>query len=343
MVLNLGEGILKIKRLCWTAALVVVLLLASCKMPAPATPTRPDPQSLFTAAAQTAEARRVLLAKNSPTPAPVTPETPTPSTPTPEQSPVPTTPGPVVATVIVPPTNATGIVNDKAEFVADITVPDGEAHAPNEPFIKTWRLRNAGTTTWTLSYALVYVSGDLMSGPASVPMPKEVPPGEIVDISVQLVAPSEAGIFQGFWKLRNTSDQVFGVGATAADPLWVTISVVVGSVAGTPTVLAGEIVTSVTVSVDNPSLTGVCPQTYRFTVLLSLSQAATVTFVLEAGSDAGFEIKLPPPATRNLEAGVHTILYELTFSNSLNGWVRVRVTDPEQVTSKPVNFTLTCQ
>jgi hypothetical protein len=326
-------------RTFWIVAVAFLVLLTSCKMPAPATPTKADPQALFTAAAQTAEARRVLLAKNSPTASPVTPQTPTP----PQESATPTVGGPLAATVIVPPTGAPGTITDKAEFVADLSVPDGEAHAPNEPFVKTWRLKNVGTTTWTTAYALVFISGALMSGPASLPMPKEVPPGEMVDISVQLIAPPETGIIQGFWKLRNASDEVFGVGVDATGPIWVTISVTPGAGGGTPTILAGQIVTGVGVSVNETSFTGVCPHTYQFTVQINLSQPATVTLVLEAGSDAGFEIKLPPPTTRNLEAGVHTIVYELTFSNSLNGWVRGHVTAPEDVLSKPVNFTLTCQ
>ncbi|PIU90073.1 MAG: hypothetical protein COS63_04110, partial [Anaerolineae bacterium CG06_land_8_20_14_3_00_57_67] len=48
---------------------------------------------------------------------------------------------------------------DWAQFVADITVPDGASFAPGAAFTKTWRLKNIGTCTWTTSYALVFVSG----------------------------------------------------------------------------------------------------------------------------------------------------------------------------------------
>ncbi|MEW5870471.1 MAG: NBR1-Ig-like domain-containing protein [Chloroflexota bacterium] len=323
-------------RFAWTVTLILAVLLAGCKMPAPQPTPKESPEALFTAAAQTAEAKGALLALNTPTPLPPT-ETPVPTVV--EPTAVPT--GPLVATVEIQPTGE-GPVNDKAEFVADITVPDGEAHAPNEPFVKTWRIRNAGETTWTSDYALVFVSGSIMGAESVQPLPKEVPPGEIVDLSVELIAPEEEGIHQGFWKLRNAQEQVFGVGVTATDAIWVTISVS-NAVVGTPTLAVGQIVSKARVTVDNPSLTGSCPQKFRFTVEFTLSQASTVTFALEAGSEAGTEIKLPPPTTRNLEAGSHSVVYELIFATSLNGWVRVRFLEPEEVLSRQVNFTLICQ
>ena len=39
--------------------------------------------------------------------------------------------------------------SDWAQFVADVTVPDGARYDPNAAFTKTWRLRNIGTCTWT--------------------------------------------------------------------------------------------------------------------------------------------------------------------------------------------------
>ncbi len=45
---------------------------------------------------------------------------------------------------------------DRAQFVADVTVPDGTRYDPGATFTKTWRLRNAGTCTWTTSYTMVF-------------------------------------------------------------------------------------------------------------------------------------------------------------------------------------------
>ena len=76
---------------------------------------------------------------------------------------------------------------DWAGFVMDVTVPDGTTLAVNTPFTKTWRLKNIGTCTWTTAYSLVYVNGDMMSAPPSVPMPTTVAPGATVDISAQMI------------------------------------------------------------------------------------------------------------------------------------------------------------
>jgi hypothetical protein len=100
---------------------------------------------------------------------------------------------------------------------------------------QTWRLQNAGQTTWSTAYSLVFVSGSLMSAQAEIAMPQEVIPGDTVDISVELVAPAEPGIYQSLWKLRNDKGQAFGVGETGSDPIWAIISVVAGAGQGTPT------------------------------------------------------------------------------------------------------------
>ena len=62
----------------------------------------------------------------------------------------------------VPPTNtpaptATRITPcDWIHFVADVSVPDGTTFEPGDTFVKTWRLQNRGTCTWTPEYRLVF-------------------------------------------------------------------------------------------------------------------------------------------------------------------------------------------
>jgi hypothetical protein len=48
-----------------------------------------------------------------------------------------------------------------------------------------------------------------MSGPATQALTGNVNPGETVDISVNLKAPSANGSYQGYWKLRNASGVLF--------------------------------------------------------------------------------------------------------------------------------------
>lgn len=322
------------------AILAGMLLLASCKIPAPLTaePTKADPNALFTAAAQTAEARRAdLLLTPGPEQQLATALALTPSA-TASEPPTPT--GPVVATVELPTTSGPAGPEDQAEFVQDVSVPDGTYFLPNERFSKIWRLKNIGTSTWTTEYALVYVSGHLLSGSPVVPMPKEVPPGETVDIAVDLVAPLEPGIFQSNWKLRNAQGQIFGAGPTS-DPIWLIIAVADGM--PTATSQATGVITSLSLRLDKPEFFGACPHSFIVTAEFILSQAASLTYLLEAGNDSGASIKLPPPATRNLEAGTHTVVFDLVFPSSLKGWIRLRITAPENLTSNQVNLNLVCQ
>ncbi len=116
--------------------------------------------------------------------------------------------------------------SDRVEFVTDVTVPDGSDFDPNENFTKTWRLRNAGSCTWTSSYNLVFSHGDAMSGPAEKALSGVVAPGQTLDLSVALVAPGTAGGYQGYWLLRNSDGALFGLGANANVAFWVEIEVI---------------------------------------------------------------------------------------------------------------------
>jgi hypothetical protein len=115
---------------------------------------------------------------------------------------------------------------DRVEFVADVTVEDGADFDPGEHFTKTWRLRNAGSCTWTSSYDLVFSHGDAMSGPAAKALPGVVNPGQTMDLSVNLIAPNTEGGYQGYWLLRSADGMLFGLGASADVAFWVEIEVI---------------------------------------------------------------------------------------------------------------------
>src|SRR5512138_508173 len=71
---------------------------------------------------------------------------------------------------------------DRAQFVADVTVPDGTRFDPGAAFTKDWRLRNVGTCTWTTSYSLVFVSGTQMGAISSSPFANNIAPGQNIDV-----------------------------------------------------------------------------------------------------------------------------------------------------------------
>ncbi len=153
----------------------------------------------------------------------------TPPTITPTVTGTPPTPTPT--TTLVPPPSSC----DRAQFISDVTIPDGTTFAPGVTFSKTWRLKNVGTCTWTTSYMLMFDSGEKMSGPDTAAMPTSVAPGQTVDITISLVSPTTAGSYRGYWKFKNASGVPFGIGTAGTKSWWVDIKVS-GVVPTTPVV-----------------------------------------------------------------------------------------------------------
>ena len=100
-----------------------------------------------------------------------------------------------------------------SEFVLDVTIPDGTHVAPGASFTKTWRIRNSGTCTWYPTYRIIFISGDQMNGPQSIPLRETVPPGSEVDISIDLIAPGTDGTYRGGWQLMASPQQYSPFGA----------------------------------------------------------------------------------------------------------------------------------
>lgn len=108
--------------------------------------------------------------------------------------------------------------SDNAQFISDISLPDGTVVSPAQSLNKTWRVKNTGSSTWGSDYKLVFIEGDQMGGPVSIDVPNTAP-GQEVDLSVPLTAPSEAKDYVGRWRLRNPQGTYFG------DVLWVKVRV----------------------------------------------------------------------------------------------------------------------
>jgi len=114
---------------------------------------------------------------------------------------------------------------DAAAFLADVTYPDGSLVARNSTFVKIWRIKNVGTCSWTPSYSLVFAGGDAMSGPTVVSVSANVNPGQYIEFPITLTSPSTDGHYRGYWKLRNPSGALFGIGPQADTAFWVDIRV----------------------------------------------------------------------------------------------------------------------
>jgi len=337
-----------LKKRIFRAILLVILTisLGACELTAPVSsePTQLAPEAVFTAAAQTAEARRLEKFATDASPDPedfIATSTATEIPKNPTEVITPTID--VSATSFVQPTSAQAPGEDRAEFVADVSVPDGTVFSPGEEFVKTWKLENVGSTTWTTEYTLVYIDGALMSETTTVAMPKEIAPYEKVEISVKMIAPSSPGNYRSYWKLRTADGKLFGVGINYSETIWVDITVQSSTALGesTPT-KSSSLVNDVQLNVDNKSVVSACPHTFLFTGHFSLMKSSTVTYNLEMGDNMGSQLKVPPPMTQNLDAGSHPVVYEITFPDDIQGWARLTISEPESVSSSQVFFELQC-
>ncbi len=183
----------KFIRQLFIPSFLFAVILASCNLPSPAPQTQ-EPNVIFTQAALTVQAQLSQTATIAPF------NTPTLPPPQPSNTPVvlPTLP-PVTNTSAASPTP----LCDLAQFVKDVTIPDGTTLTPGAAFTKTWRIRNAGTCTWS-GYSLVFDSGDSMNATSPIAI-GTVAPGQEVDLSVTLTAPTANGSYRGYWRIRNAS------------------------------------------------------------------------------------------------------------------------------------------
>ena len=94
-------------------------------------------------------------------------------------------------------------------YLADVTVPDGTVLAPNEEFVKTWRVENNGTCNWDEGYRIRLTSGAAM-GVAEEQALFPARAGSEAEISITFVAPNETGVFQSAWKAVDPEGNVFG-------------------------------------------------------------------------------------------------------------------------------------
>lgn len=115
----------------------------------------------------------------------------------------------------------------------DVTIPDGMMMEPGESFSKTWRLENVGSCTWTRLYALTFFSGNSMNAIQVNPLLQPIQPGGVIDVTVNMEAPLDPGIYQSNWMLSNEVGELFGIGPNGDAPFWVKIEVV-PSVTATP-------------------------------------------------------------------------------------------------------------
>ncbi|MGE0084700.1 MAG: NBR1-Ig-like domain-containing protein [Desulfococcaceae bacterium] len=118
-------------------------------------------------------------------------------------------------------------LTDKAGWVTE-TIPDYTPFAGGASFTKTWTIKNTGTSTWTSSYKLRYVSNTAgrMSTVSEVAISGSVAPGGTYKFSVPMKAPaaqSSEKSYKEVWKFTNPAGSTINIGSSAT--VWALIKV----------------------------------------------------------------------------------------------------------------------
>lgn len=132
----------------------------------------------------------------------------------------------------IPATNTPVVLCYQADFISDVTIPDGTVLGKEKNFTKTWRLKNSGTCVWEDNFDVVYVKGTNLADKKVYDMPKSVAPGDTVDISIPMTSPNKNGDYTSYWMIRTNNDHTFGVGSGAAVAFYAQITVGKGGSSG---------------------------------------------------------------------------------------------------------------
>jgi hypothetical protein len=315
----------------FSLALTALFLAAlACNLPQSQPPATSDPNLAYTAAAQTVAAQltQSALTLNAPTAtgiAPLVTSTTVPTTTTipPTIAPLPTNTNQPTATQEC----------DKAQFITDVTIPDGTSRTLGEIFLKIWRIKNIGTCTWA-GYSLVFDTGDSMGGVASSAI-ANTPPGGTVEISINLAAPAAVGNYRGYWRIRNASGYLLPVlNGYQNKSFYVDIKVVSGG---------GGIfaVTSVTYTLSAWNDAGHvnCP---RVIAHITVNGAGAVSFKWKsADSPGGWAGEIVTFAS----AGTKNVRFDWVRGSVWAGtptWVGIYINDPNHQDFGHIDFNTAC-
>jgi hypothetical protein len=195
-----------------------LLALSACGGGAATTPTV-DTASIYTQIASTALALQTQTALVVPTVTDTPQASPTleaintaPIT----ETPLPGTPSATAVAANTPKATSQASCDNVDPNIIDVTVPDNTEYSPGDSFLKTWGFKNLGPCTWNENYKLIFsydnVDGDTNWGDLKpVNFPDLIVPGDTMEISIKLTAPSEAGTYTGVFRLQNDKGSNFGI------------------------------------------------------------------------------------------------------------------------------------
>ncbi len=323
---------MKIKPVLVLFGILTLLLLGGCNFSARGVPTV-DPAVVLTSVAETVLAEMALTLPASDTPIPTASSTLT-ATPTPLSTATFT----ASPTTNLPANQGTGGQTntcDSAVFVSDVSIPDGTVIAPGTTFTKKWRIQNAGSCTWTPDYGLKFLNGDQMGGVSPqifghLTTLGNVLPGEQMDVTIELTAPTTPGTYTGYWQLQNATGVVF------QQPFYVQIQVSGGATPTGPTPTPTFTPTGPTVT---PTLTPTGP-TATTGVKANLEISGISFDPLPTANDK-YTIRITVENTGSGDAGSFSVQFWADSTNSGSSVVISNVTVAAN-SSKTVSYDISC-
>jgi hypothetical protein len=211
----------RFSKIIWLLMAFLLVSLTACGGGSQASPTT-DPAMVYTQAFETAVAGLTQTAQAAPpatnTVAPVNTAAPEPThTPlvTSANTPLPGAATATQFTLGTPkPTTQTSCNN--LGFVADVTYPDDTIVAPGESIVKTWTVKNLGPCTWGAGYRIILAydscgaSTRCFANFYPIAIGQIVNPGESIDLTVNLIAPTASGDYLAVFRLQTDEWQNIG-------------------------------------------------------------------------------------------------------------------------------------
>jgi hypothetical protein len=253
------------------------------------------------------------------------------------------TPIPLAVLTNTPLATATSNCN-VGEFVEDVTIKDGTVMTPGQAFVKTWRIKNIGSCTWT-GFSLIFDSGDSMGGPASKPI-STVAPGQEIDLEVNLTAPTTLGSYKGYWRIMTNGNVLVPIiKGYLGKSFYVDIKVQAATTTGSPSATASITPTATATSTNfvftvtsvTFNITGACPNfNYTFSVTTNGPGTVNLHRVFSDGSPDPF-----PGSMAFSSASTQTSpVIPMSFSTpGASAWVDVYIDVPNQKQFGRATFT----
>jgi hypothetical protein len=244
------------KILLVSAAAFILSLVTACSFLNPPFPAL-DTGLIYTSAAKT-----FAVEHPSQTPQPAVTITPTLF---PSATATPIIPPAVISTATLTNTPSYSDSCYYDSVVTDENIPDGTEIYTGESFEKTWEFYNSGTCSWNEDFSLVFIKGRRMGG-TTVYLGDYVYPGEYIEVTVDLTAPSSEGEYVGYWQLLDGNGILFG------DKPYIDIEVIIK-----PTATQTRTMTKTMTRTSIPSPTATRTRTPTLTSTYTVSPTSTLT------------------------------------------------------------------